>query len=106
MSHAAGEAGWCSSLVLWAARGVFRLLFPRHPPLAQVPELGSIDANDLDADAVAAMKRNVELNGGEAAAKIRVLRGDARMTMMQNPGVSEDGDGKGGAEPGFHGRTK
>ncbi|PNH07090.1 putative tRNA (guanine(26)-N(2))-dimethyltransferase 2, partial [Tetrabaena socialis] len=51
----------------------------------EVPELGSIDANDMDRDAVAAMGRNVALNGPEAAAKIRVLCSDARLTMLQNP---------------------
>ncbi|EFJ48710.1 hypothetical protein VOLCADRAFT_60094, partial [Volvox carteri f. nagariensis] len=53
----------------------------------EVPELARIDANDLDKDAVAAMGANVALNGGEAAAKIRVLCSDARLTMLQNPGA-------------------
>lgn len=51
-----------------------------HGP--QVPALGRIDANDLDKDAVAAIGRNVALNGGAAADKIRVLCSDARMTML------------------------
>ncbi|KAG2487113.1 hypothetical protein HYH03_014226 [Edaphochlamys debaryana] len=53
----------------------------------EVPELGSIDANDLDPGAAAAMRRNIALNGGAAAAKIRTLCSDARLTMMQNPGA-------------------
>ncbi|KAG2433178.1 hypothetical protein HYH02_012720 [Chlamydomonas schloesseri] len=53
----------------------------------EVPELGRIDANDMDAGAVEAMKRNVALNGGAAAAKIRVLCSDARLTMLQAPGA-------------------
>ncbi|GLC42577.1 hypothetical protein PLESTB_001115800 [Pleodorina starrii] len=53
----------------------------------EVPELGRIDANDLDKDAVSAMSRNVALNGGDAAVKIRVLCSDARLTMLQNPGA-------------------
>lgn len=42
---------------------------PKHRPSAQ------------------AMKRNLEFNGGAAAAKIRPQEGDARIVMMQNAGV-------------------
>ncbi|GIL63660.1 hypothetical protein Vafri_17687 [Volvox africanus] len=51
----------------------------------EVPELGRIDANDMDANAAAAIRRNVEYNGPEAAAKIQVLHSDARLTMLQTP---------------------
>ncbi len=59
-------------------------------PLLQVPALGRIDANDMDKDAVAAIGRNVALNGGAAADKIRVLCSDARMTML---GANQVGGG-------------
>jgi len=54
---------------------------------AEIEGVGRVDANDLDASVVEAMKRNVEFNGGAAAAKVRPQQGDARIVMMQNAGV-------------------
>jgi tRNA G26 N,N-dimethylase Trm1 len=53
----------------------------------EVQGIGRIDANDLDASVVEAMARNVEFNGPEASARVRPRQGDARLVMMQNPGV-------------------
>lgn len=47
-----------------------------------------MDANDLDSDAVEAMKRNIQFNGAEAEQRMRPLQGDARVVMLQSPLVS------------------
>ncbi|KXZ45265.1 hypothetical protein GPECTOR_56g361 [Gonium pectorale] len=67
----------------------------------EVSELGSIDANDLDPGAAVAMRRNIDLNGGAAAAKIRPVCADARMTMLQNPGAYDIVDLDPYGTPGF-----
>lgn len=47
----------------------------------EVPGIAHIDTNDLDVDAVEAIRRNVAFNGGRAAEIIRPMKGDARMAM-------------------------
>lgn len=54
----------------------------------EVEGTGRVDANDLDADVVDAMKRNILFNGEEAAQRLRPLQGDARVIMLQSPLVS------------------
>lgn len=49
----------------------------------QVEGLSRIDANDMDPRAVAAIQRNVENNGGAAAALVKPMQNDARMIMYQ-----------------------
>lgn len=51
----------------------------------EVEGTGRVDANDLDADVVDAMKRNIRFNGQEAEQRLRPLQGDARVIMLQNP---------------------
>ncbi|KAL0019904.1 hypothetical protein WJX77_005074 [Trebouxia sp. C0004] len=51
----------------------------------EVEGTGRVDANDLDSDAVEAMKRNVQFNGAEAEQRMRPLQGDARVVMLQSP---------------------
>lgn len=54
----------------------------------EVEGTGRVDANDLDSDAVEAMKRNIQYNGPEAEQRMRPLQGDARVIMLQSPLVS------------------
>ena len=54
----------------------------------EVEGTGRVDANDLDSDAVEAMKRNIQFNGAEAEQRMRPLQGDARVVMLQSPLVS------------------
>lgn len=51
----------------------------------EVEGTGRVDANDLDSDAVEAMKRNIQFNGAEAEQRMRPLQGDARVVMLQSP---------------------
>ena len=51
----------------------------------EVEGTGRVDANDLDSDAVEAMKRNIQYNGPEAEQRMRPLQGDARVIMLQSP---------------------
>lgn len=51
----------------------------------EVEGTGRVDANDLDSDAVEAMKRNIQYNGPEAEQRLRPLQGDARVIMLQSP---------------------
>ena len=51
----------------------------------EVEGTGRVDANDLDSDAVEAMKRNIQYNGPEAEQRMRPLQGDARVIMLQRP---------------------
>ncbi|KAL3144470.1 hypothetical protein ABBQ32_004211 [Trebouxia sp. C0010 RCD-2024] len=51
----------------------------------EVEGTGRVDANDLDSDAVEAMKRNILYNGPEAEQRMRPLQGDARVIMLQSP---------------------
>lgn len=51
----------------------------------EVDGTGRVDANDLDSDAVEAMKRNIQYNGPEAEQRMRPLQGDARVIMLQSP---------------------
>ena len=55
----------------------------------EIEAVASVDANDLDAGAVAAIARNVALNGGAAAAKVRPTRADARVKMLTSPSAYE-----------------
>lgn len=55
----------------------------------EVEGTGRVDANDLDSDAVEAMKRNIQFNGTEAEQRMRPLQGDARVVMLQSPLVSK-----------------
>ncbi len=55
----------------------------------EVEAVASVDANDLDAGAVAAIARNVALNGGAAADKVRPTRSDARVKMLTSPSSYE-----------------
>jgi len=54
----------------------------------EIEGTGRVDANDLDSDAVEAMKRNIQFNGAEAEQRMRPLQGDARVVMLQSPLVS------------------
>ena len=54
----------------------------------EVEGTGRVDANDLDSDAVEAMRRNIQFNGPEAEQRMRPLQGDARVVMLQSPLVS------------------
>lgn len=54
----------------------------------EVEGTGRVDANDLDSDAVEAMKRNIQYNGAAAEQRMRPLQGDARVIMLQSPLVS------------------
>ena len=51
----------------------------------EVEGIGRVDANDLDSDAVEAMKRNIQFNGPEAEQRMRPLQNDARVVMLQSP---------------------
>ena len=51
----------------------------------EVEGTGRVDANDLDADVVDAMKRNIAFNGEAAEQRLRPLQGDARVIMLQSP---------------------
>lgn len=55
----------------------------------EIEAVSHVDANDLDAGAVAAIARNVALNGGAAAAKVRPTRSDARVKMLTSPSAYE-----------------
>lgn len=46
-----------------------------------------IDANDLDPSVVESMKQNIAFNGAEVEAKVQPTCSDARLLMLQNPGV-------------------
>lgn len=54
----------------------------------QIPGIGRIDANDLDASVVESMRRNIEHNGEVVKSKINPTCSDVRIIMMQNPLVS------------------
>lgn len=54
----------------------------------EVEGTGRVDANDLDADVVDAMRRNIRFNGPEAEQRLRPLQGDARVIMLQSPLVT------------------
>eukprot|EP00878_Enallax_costatus_P035302 GHUV01039322.1.p1 GENE.GHUV01039322.1~~GHUV01039322.1.p1 ORF type:complete len:137 (+),score=15.08 GHUV01039322.1:1054-1464(+) len=47
-----------------------------------------IDANDLDPSVVESMKQNISFNGPDAEAKVQPTCSDARLLMLQSPGVS------------------
>ena len=55
----------------------------------EIDAISRVDANDLDAGAVAAIARNVALNGGRAAERVRPRRGDARVVMLTSQGAYE-----------------
>jgi tRNA (guanine26-N2/guanine27-N2)-dimethyltransferase len=55
----------------------------------EIDAVSRVDANDLDAGAVAAIARNVALNGGRAAERVRPRRGDARVVMLTSPSAYE-----------------
>eukprot|EP00878_Enallax_costatus_P040089 GHUV01046073.1.p1 GENE.GHUV01046073.1~~GHUV01046073.1.p1 ORF type:complete len:436 (+),score=123.03 GHUV01046073.1:390-1697(+) len=46
-----------------------------------------IDANDLDPSVVESMKQNISFNGPDAEAKVQPTCSDARLLMLQSPGV-------------------
>lgn len=47
-----------------------------------------IEANDLDPTVVESMKQNIAFNGPDVVAKVQPTCSDARLLMLQNPGVS------------------
>lgn len=53
----------------------------------EVNNVKHIIANDLDAEVVETMKKNIEFNGADVAQKVQPSVGDARMVMLQNPGA-------------------
>lgn len=50
--------------------------------------VSQIDANDLDAAVVESMRRNIDMNGPDAQAKVQPHCSDARLLMLQKPYVS------------------
>lgn len=56
----------------------------------EVEGLARVDANDMDADAVANIRLNYPWNPA-AAAKVVATQNDARILMMQNEQVSKEG---------------
>lgn len=48
----------------------------------QIPDVGTVVANDLDPAAVECIRRNVAF-AGEAAASVVPMQGDARVLMLQ-----------------------
>jgi tRNA G37 N-methylase Trm5 len=52
-------------------------------PGMQVDGVRRIDANDLDASAAAAVRRNLEYNDPRASGLVRPTQGDARLIALQ-----------------------
>ncbi|KAK9806734.1 hypothetical protein WJX72_000916 [[Myrmecia] bisecta] len=52
----------------------------------EIQGVSQVDANDLDSEALEAMKRNIDYNGA-AAQRVKPHQGDARVVMLQSPGV-------------------
>lgn len=51
----------------------------------EIPGVGQVVANDMDEDAVKAIKRNIELN--DVCDTVTAYHGDARLLMLQHPQV-------------------
>lgn len=51
----------------------------------EIPGVGQVIANDMDKDAVQAIKRNIEFNN--VSDTVTVNHGDARLLMLQHPQV-------------------